>query len=515
MIIIGEKLNGSIPSVGEAIAKRDETFLRQRVMIQTQAGADFIDVCASVDVSNEVETLKWMIGLVESVTDLPICLDSPNPAALVAAMPFCSRPGLINSVSLEGKKLSVIFPAIADTAWQCVALLCDDAGIPDSVEKRLSILRGVIQRADAYGIAHSRLFIDPLVLALSADASAQVRFSDCARAIRQSDPDVHITSGLSNISFGLPQRKSINQAFLVLAMAAGMDSAILDPTNRELCALIHATDALLGRDENGLRYIGYIHSIANPVATDGTPGVHEPASHAITPSAPKAGTKENGAYSGISAVYDAVTAGNAKQMEAIVSEALEAGTDPLAVLNDGMVAAMSAIGERFSRGEVFVPEMLISARAMKKGIAVLKPHLSSGATDALGKVVLGTVAGDLHDIGKNLVGIMIESAGFELVDLGVDVPPDAFVDAVKSDPGVRIVGLSSLLTTSMPAMRETVAMLSALENRKNFFVMVGGAPVTEAFANEIGADAYTADAASAAARAKALVSSIAQLRLPF
>lgn len=256
MIIIGEKLNGSIPAVGEAIANRDADFIRARALAQAEANATFIDVCASVDVEVEVEALRWMIDLVQEVTDTPICLDSPNIQALVQAMPLCKRTGLINSVSLEGDKIDTIFPIIADTDWQCVALLCDDHGIPNSAEKRLSVFEGIMKRAKEFNIAPSRLHIDPLVVTLSTDETAFVTFAACCREIKKQYPDIHITSGLSNISFGLPARKNINQAFMVLAMSAGMDSAIVDPTNRDMLGMIYATDALLENDEFCLEYIG-------------------------------------------------------------------------------------------------------------------------------------------------------------------------------------------------------------------------------------------------------------------
>ncbi|MDO4572533.1 MAG: dihydropteroate synthase, partial [Clostridia bacterium] len=212
MIIIGEKLNGSIPAVGEAIARRDADFIRERARMQAEANATYIDVCASVDVAEEAETLAWMIGLVQEVTDTPICLDSPNPHALIGAMPLCRRTGLVNSVSLEGDKIDLIFPVIAETDWQCVALLCDDHGIPNSAERRLEVFEGIMKRAKEFGIAPSRLHIDPLVVTLSTDETALTTFAACCREIKSRYPDIHITSGLSNISFGLPARKNINQA---------------------------------------------------------------------------------------------------------------------------------------------------------------------------------------------------------------------------------------------------------------------------------------------------------------
>ena len=201
----------------------------------------------------------------------------------------------------------------------------------------------------------------------------------------------------------------------------------------------------------------------------------------------------------IEKVYDLVSRGKAKLTPAAVTEALEAGYGAEEVLGK-MIAAMDVVGEKFKTGEIFVPEMLIAAKAMKKGVEVLKPLLAAGAAGALGKVVIGTVAGDLHDIGKNLVAMMIESAGFEVIDLGVDVPVEKFIEAAKEE-GVKIVACSALLTTTMPALEATVAALNALENRAAIKVMVGGAPITQEFADKVGADAYTPDAASAADKA--------------
>ena len=203
----------------------------------------------------------------------------------------------------------------------------------------------------------------------------------------------------------------------------------------------------------------------------------------------------------IEKVYDLVSRGKAKLVGAAVAEAIDAGFDAGEILGK-MIAAMDVVGEKFKNGEIFVPEMLIAAKAMKKGVEVLKPHLASGAAGALGKVVIGTVAGDLHDIGKNLVAMMIESAGFEVIDLGVDVPVEKFVEA-GNEEGVKIVACSALLTTTMPALEATVAALKA--TGKGYKVMVGGAPINQEYADKVGADAYTPDAASAAKKAKELV----------
>ena len=203
-------------------------------------------------------------------------------------------------------------------------------------------------------------------------------------------------------------------------------------------------------------------------------------------------------------VHDLVVRGKAKLVPAAVQETLDEGVEASKIL-DTMIEAMDVVGENFKNGVIFVPEMLIAAKAMKKGVEVLKPHLASGAAGALGKVIIGTVAGDLHDIGKNLVAMMIESAGFEVIDLGVDVPVEKFLTAYEENPGTKIVACSALLTTTMPALQQTVAALNAAPWRGNVKVMVGGAPITQEFADKIGADAYTPDAASAAKKAKELV----------
>jgi methanogenic corrinoid protein MtbC1 len=205
----------------------------------------------------------------------------------------------------------------------------------------------------------------------------------------------------------------------------------------------------------------------------------------------------------INEIATAVETGKSKDIQGLVEAALAEGLDPAQILNEGMIAAMGVVGEKFQKAEIFVPEMLVAARTMKKGVEILKPKLASGATSRLGKCIIGTVQGDLHDIGKNLVALMIESSGFEVIDLGVDVSKDAFLAAIKENPDVKIVALSALLTTTMPSMQETAAAIKA-SGMSGFKIMVGGAPITPEFAEQIGADGYSADAAGAAQLAKKL-----------
>jgi cobalamin-dependent methionine synthase I len=266
MIIIGEKINGAIPSVAEAIAARDGACIKDLAVTQAEAGADFIDVCASTDVAVELETMRWLIDMVQEATETPIAVDSPSAEICAQAIKLCNKPGLVNSVSMEGDKIEVIFPAIKDTPWHCAALLCDDSGIPKSGQQRLEVFAAVMDRAKTYGIDPSRLHIDPLVEMLCTSEDGIKVVLDVIRQIKEQYPTIHVTGGASNISFNLPARKFVNQAFIVLAMGAGMDSAIINPLHKHMMGLIYATEALMGMDEYCINYItGYREGLYGPV----------------------------------------------------------------------------------------------------------------------------------------------------------------------------------------------------------------------------------------------------------
>ena len=257
MTIIGEKINGSIPSVAEAIAGRDVAYIRKLALDQAKAGADFIDCCASVPEQIEVQTLRWLFECIESVTDLPIAVDSPSADVLAEAYKFCKRPGLINSVTGENEKLDKIFPILAhNNDWQVIALLSDDTGIPRDAAGRLRVFDKIMKKANEYGISADRIHIDPLAQMLCTSEDGIRTHIQVISAVRERWPSVHITSAVSNISFNLPVRRLVNQSFTVLAMNAGLDSAILDPTDRDLMGVIFATEAMLGRDDYCMEYIG-------------------------------------------------------------------------------------------------------------------------------------------------------------------------------------------------------------------------------------------------------------------
>ena len=255
MIIIGEKINGFIPSTLKAIESHDEAYIREIAEKQTEFGADYLDVCAGTAPEIERETLEWLIGLVQDTVDTPICIDSSSVEVILDMLPLIKNPGIINSISNEAGKCEAILPVIADTKWKVVALTCDSNGIPTDPRVKYEIAMDIIKQAQDKGIAVDRLFIDPLVTTLATTGDSLIAFNEAVRMIKNTHPEVHITSGLSNISFGMPFRKAINTQFLALAMSAGMDSAIMDPLSADMRATLYATDALLGNDEYCMEYL--------------------------------------------------------------------------------------------------------------------------------------------------------------------------------------------------------------------------------------------------------------------
>jgi Methionine synthase I, cobalamin-binding domain len=254
MIIIGEKINGSIPAVKEAIDKRDAAFIADRAVKQAAAGADFIDVCASTAPELEIETLKWLIEVVQEAVETPLCIDSPNPRAIEAVFQYANKPGLLNSISEEGDKCAVLLPLLAGNSWEVVGLTCDNNGIPCDLETKLKITKSMVEKADKFGITPDRIHIDPCVMALSTENNSLLNLEAEIRAIKALYPTIHVTGAISNISFGLPLRPLLNKTAMAFAIAAGMDSAVLDPLNRDMMGTIFATYALLGQDKHCRKY---------------------------------------------------------------------------------------------------------------------------------------------------------------------------------------------------------------------------------------------------------------------
>lgn len=256
MIIIGEKLNGAIPSIKQAILDRDEELIRERTRLQVEAGADFIDCAPSTSTDIEYETMVWMIDLIQEMTDKPICIDSPDAKLLARIIDegHLKKPGMVNSVNEEGDKCETIFPRIAGTDWSVVGLTCDQDGIPSDSQKKIDIAKSIIDKAVKYGVDLSHLYIDPCVMAVSTVPSSMEDFITCIQGIHEYAPQVRMTGAISNISFSMPARKYINQYCMAYAIQAGLDSAIMDPCSQDMIAAIYAAEALCGMDKGGRKY---------------------------------------------------------------------------------------------------------------------------------------------------------------------------------------------------------------------------------------------------------------------
>jgi len=269
MIIIGEKINGAIPGVREAIEQKNDRFIRDLAVRQTEAGANYLDICAGTATDVEVDTLKWLMDIVQDAVDTPLCIDSPNARFIEEVLPYARRAGIINSISEQGGKCEIIFPIMKGTKWQVIAQTSDNKGIPKDVQTRVDIARTIVEKAQKFDIGVERIHIDPVVTALAADNQSLLNFAETVKEVKKLYPAIKVTSGLSNISFGLPLRKVINQHFYVLATYAGMDSAILDPCNRDLMTTLLITDALLGRDRLCRNYTNaYRKNEIGPIRVD-------------------------------------------------------------------------------------------------------------------------------------------------------------------------------------------------------------------------------------------------------
>ncbi|WP_414733146.1 methyltetrahydrofolate cobalamin methyltransferase [Acetobacterium carbinolicum] len=254
MIIIGEKINGTIPSVKAAIEQKDADYIASMAVKQTEAGATYIDVCASTAPEFEIETLKWLMDIVQNATDTPLCIDSPNPRVIEAVFKYVNKPGLINSISEEGDKCEVLLPLLEGNSWQVVGLTCDNKGIPNDVKTKVAITKIMVEKAAKYGITPDRIHIDPCVMALSTENNSMLNFAEEIRQIKALYPTIHVTGAVSNMSFGLPVRSLLNRTCMAFAMEAGMDSAVIDPLNRDMMGTIFATYALLGQDKHCRKY---------------------------------------------------------------------------------------------------------------------------------------------------------------------------------------------------------------------------------------------------------------------
>lgn len=488
VVVIGERINptGRKP-LAQALEDGNLKVLQEEALKQVKQGAHILDVNVGLSGIDEPKLLEEAIYAIREVTDVPLCIDSALPEALEAGLHAYEGKALVNSVNGEENKLSRVLPLVKDHGAAVIGLTMDDSGIPTEAKKRLEIARLILERAEKEGIPREDVIIDPLAMAVGADHRAGLETLKALRLIRD-ELGVNQTLGLSNVSFGLPGRSSINSIFLAMAVLNGLTCPIVDPTVWEMRKAILIADLLMGRD---MYCMNYLSAFGEKLGKRETAETRDEAKEAGRPD--------------LFGIKEAVIKGQRKTATELTKKALNEGADPQDVINSYLIAGLNVVGERFERKEIFVPEMMIAAKTMQACVDLLRPHLEKEVDRALGTVVIGTVFGDLHDIGKNLTKLLLESSGFRVIDLGENVPAEKFVEGAREHEA-HVVGISSLLTTGDPHVEETVKAIKGSDISGKVKVICGGAALTPRFVKEVcGADAHAKDAAEGVKKIKKML----------
>ncbi len=488
LVIIGERINPTgRKHLAQTLEKGDFKLVQTEALKQVEEGAHILDVNVGISGIDEPRILKAAIYAIREVTDVPLCIDSALPNALEAGLEAYEGKALVNSVNGEKDKLSKVLPLVKAFGAAVIGLTMDDKGIPIEATKRLEIARLIVERAEQEGIPREDVIIDPLAMAISADHKAGLETIKALRLIRD-ELGVNQTLGLSNISFGLPERSAINSLFLAMAVLNGLTCPIADPTVWEMRRATLLADLLLGKDEFCMNYLSVSgKKLGRPEAVRARRD------------------EEKGDKADLVAIKEAVIDGRRRVATELTKEALDKGADPDELINDYLIPALNVVGDKFERKKIFVPEMMIAAKGMQECVDLVRPLLKKEVDRSFGTVVIGTVFGDLHDIGKNLTKLLLESSGFKVIDLGENVPADKFVEGAQEQEA-DVVGLSSLLTTGDPPVEETVRALKASDVSEKVKVICGGAALTPKFVKEVcGADAHAKDAADGVKKIKEML----------
>lgn len=470
-LLIGERINPTGKKrFRQALAEQDVGYILNEGITQQEKGAHILDVnVGAPDICEEKELPRYIEEL-QAVINLPLQIDTSNYLAMERAMRVYNGKPLVNSVNGKKESMAAVFPLVKKYGGVAVALTLDEGGIPDTAEGRVAIAEKILAEAAKYGIAKKDIIIDPLAMAISADAkSAQVTLI-ALKEIRQR-LGVHTSLGVSNVSFGLPMRDAVNAAFFALALENGLSAAIMNPNSAEMQKTYHAFCALKGMDESCDGYIRFITERLPVFAVSAVAGMAETVS-----------------AQGETPLQNAIVRG-VKTEAAAICEALLSTHSAQEIVEGEIVPALDKVGKAYEEKRAYLPQLLMSAEAAKAAFERIKAHTAGGRGDK-GKIILATVHGDIHDIGKNIVGTLLENYGFTVVDLGRDVSPERVVEAVETE-NASVVGLSALMTTTLPSMAATVALLR--EKTPWVKLMVGGAVLTEEYANKLGADGYAKD----------------------
>ena len=469
--VIGERINPTGKKrFQQALREKDYNYILSEALAQEDAGASILDVNVGLPDIDEKEIMCQLINRLQSVTSLPLQLDSSDPKVLEAGMRIYNGKPLINSVNAKQETIDAVMPLVKKYGGVLVGLCLDENGIPETAEGRIAAAEKIYEAADRYGISRSDILIDGLAMTISSDPKAAMVTLETIRRIHREYGGLTIL-GVSNISFGLPQRQLINAAFLTMAFENGLSAAIMNPNQELMMASWRSFLALRNMDENFQEYISSYAGSSND---------------ALVLKADHTKPIDNAPMG----LKDAVARGM-KEQAALSARKELSEKEPLTVINESIVPALDEVGRGFEKGTIYLPQLLMAADAAKAAFDEVKSAMRGTDRKIKGKVILATVKGDIHDIGKNIVKVMLENYGYTVLDLGRDVDPQVIAEAAVSEH-IRLVGLSALMTTTVKAMEETIQLLR--EKAPSVKVVVGGAVLTQEYADQIGADHYAKDA---------------------
>lgn len=469
-VLIGERLNPTgKPKLKAALTENNISYILEEAVRQQEAGAMALDVNAGLPEIDEAEILGGLIGQIQAVTDLPLQIDTSDYAAMERAMRLYNGKPMINSVCGKTESMNAIFPLAAKYGGVIIALTLDEKGIPAGAEGRIAIAERIFKEAARYGIETKDIIVDPLAMTISADENAALVTLECIARLKAMG--IKTSLGVSNVSFGLPNRELVNSVFFAMALDRGLNAAIMNPCSVEMMKAYRAFCALGGLDKQCLGYIDYAAGITVEVKE-----------------AKRTERDISGEKPGLRA---SVIKGMKENAARLAGEMLNSGSLPAEVIDGEIIPALNEVGEKFEKKIMFLPQLLASAEAAKGAFAVLKEAMPKNQDKTGECIVLATVKGDIHDIGKNIVKALLENYGFNVTDLGRDTEPELVMRTVKEN-NIKLAGLSALMTTTVPAMAETISLLH--ENCPWCRVVVGGAVLTKEYADMIHADRYAKDA---------------------
>ena len=494
-IIIGERINPTGKSrLKQALRDHDMDYILQEGFSQQDKGAHILDINVGLPEIDEPSMILDVVREVQSVIDLPLQIDTANVKAMEQALRYYNGKAMINSVSGKQESMEAVFPLVKKYGGVVIGLTLDESGIPSTAEGRFAIAEKIVNTAAAYGIAKKDIIMDVLCMTISSDPQGAVTTLQALKMVKE-ELGVRTSLGVSNISFGLPRRDIINANFYAQALAAGLDCAILNTNADGMLQAYHAYRALAGKDENCGKYIETYAGTKAPSSTPSASPSAAPAASAAPASGPAASSSASGpdASAGGSNLERAIVKGLKEQAGHLAAELVKT-TEPLTLINTQLVPALDIVGKGFETGTVFLPQLLMSAEAAKAAFEAVRSAMSStGDTSQTkkDKIIVATVKGDIHDIGKNIVKVLLENYGYDVIDLGKDVAPETIVETARAQ-NVKLVGLSALMTTTVVNMEETIRQFQ--EALPDCRIMVGGAVLTESYAQMIHADRYTRDA---------------------